>query len=106
MKIRLVFNTSERYVQLSLVLRNNSPGFLNKSFSLFLKLFPLKSHNNTQQLILKSLHSHRVVHNHTATKVRGRVLGVGQLCVQVQTETWVIIHFFVSQYNEFAARLA
>ena len=72
------------------------PGFLNEPLSLLFKFLSLKSHNNTQQLVLQSLHCHCVVHHHTATKVSRSVLRVWQLRVQVKTETGVIIHFFVS----------
>ena len=81
------------------------PGFLNESLSLLFKLLPLKSYNNTQQLVLQSFHCDCVVHHHTATEVSRSVLGVWQLCVEVQTETGVIIHFFVSQHDKLPTRL-
>ena len=62
----------------------HTPGLLDESCSVFLQLFLLEPHDDTEELVLQSLQSHGVVDDGRPTKHRRSVLGVRQLCVQVQ----------------------
>ena len=60
------------------------PCFLDESFSVLLQFFLLKANDDTQELVLQSLHSHSVIDDHCSTKYCRSVLGIGKLGVQVE----------------------
>lgn len=69
------------YIKLSCF---NVPSFLYESFSVLLQLFLFKANNDTEQLVLQSLHGHSVIDDHCSTEYSRSVLGIGKFCVQVK----------------------